>query len=81
MDGKLKEILEELKKELGIKERVKIVKKDYKRKLGSVSIEKKEIRISKKILNDEKLLRKVLYHELLHIKLKTKWHTPEFWEL
>jgi len=78
MDSKLKNILEELKEELGIIEDVNVITKNYKRKLASVSLDKRLIRINKKILDDEKLLRKILFHELLHIKLDTKWHTPEF---
>jgi len=78
MDSKLKNILEELKEELDISEDIKVITKNYKQKLASVSLDKKLIRINKKILDDEKLLRKILFHELLHIKLDTRWHTPEF---
>jgi len=78
MSKKVKEILEELKNELKINEEIKVIIKDYKYKLASVSLDKKLIRINKRIINDEKLLRDVLFHELLHIKLDTVWHTPEF---
>jgi len=81
MDSRLREILEEIKAELGLEDEIKIIKKNYKRKLASVSLDKRIIRINKNILDDEDLVRKVIHHELLHIKLNTKWHTPEFWEI
>lgn len=88
--NKLYEILKELKDELNIVDEVKIELRDYKRLIASTSIEKKIIRINRKILNEdfvlnvlgekshEDFIRKVLKHELMHIKLKTKWHVPKY---
>ncbi len=78
MNEKINKIVEELKKELEIEGIIKVHLKNYKSKIASVSLDKKIIRINKKIIDDEILLKEVLYHELLHIKLNTKWHTPEF---
>lgn len=80
MEYKLKNILEEIKRDPKIEKNIKLVVKEYKRKLGSVSINKRLIRINQKVLENEELTRKVLRHELLHIKLYTKGHTKEFFE-
>jgi len=88
----LEELLEKSKNELEIEENIKIRVRDYKRLIASASIEKKIIRINRKILNKkfvekklgeknyEKFIIKVLKHELMHIKLKTKWHVPQYFE-
>jgi len=88
----LKELLEKVKKELGIEDEIKIEIKDYKKIIASASIEKKIIRINRKILdrefvekelgksNHRKFIEKVLKHELMHIKLKTRWHIPQYFE-
>ncbi len=88
----LKDLVEEIKKELGIEEKVKIELKNYKRLIASTSLEKNIIRINRKILdkdfvekklgyeNHEEFVMKVLKHELMHIKLKTRWHVPQYFE-
>ncbi len=80
MNEKIHRILKEIKQELNVNDDIKISIKNYKRKMASVSLDKKIIRINKEIINDEEILREILYHEILHIKLNTKWHTPEFFK-
>ncbi len=88
---KLKDLLEKIKRELGIKDNIKIELKDYKRLIASTSLEKNVIRINRKVLdkkfvekrlgyNHEDFIKRVLKHELMHIKLKTKWHMPQYFE-
>ncbi len=88
---KLKDLLEKIKRELGIEENIKIELKDYKRLIASTSLEKNVIRINRKVLDKkfvekrlgyshEDFIKRVLKHELMHIKLKTKWHTPQYFE-
>ncbi len=82
MKEKIINIVEELKKELGLENvEVNVEIKEFKRKVASVSLNNNTIRINKEVLEDEVFLRKILLHELLHIKLNTKWHTPEFLEI
>jgi len=77
----LKLILNEMKKELGISEDVKVVVKPMKTKAASVTLGKNEIRINRNLLDlDEDCIRYLILHELTNIKLKTKYHTGEFYE-
>jgi len=84
VDSKITEVfklLEEIKKRMGVKEDIKVVIKPYKKKIAFVYIDKNTIYINEKILDNKKLVEEVLWHELMHIKLKTRWHTKEFFEL
>ena len=88
----LEDLLEKIKKELGIEEKVKIELKDYKKLIASTSLKKNIIRINRKIIDKdfvekklgyrtyEDFIIKILKHELMHIKLKTKWHIPQYFE-
>ena len=78
----LKLILNEMKKELGISEDVKVVVKPMKTKAASVTLGKNEIRINRNLLSlDEDCIRYLILHELIHIKLKTKYHTEAFYKI
>lgn len=78
---KIKNMIENLRKELGIEEEVGIKMKPMKRKKATVSLLKKEIRINKNLLSDmsEQELREIIIHELLHLKYGI-FHTKEFLE-
>ena len=82
-----------LRKELGIKNEIKVEFKKYKRLLGNASIKRNVIRLNEDILNMKwikenyvkdqlEFIKKLIKHELMHIKTKSKWHNPKyFWDL
>ena len=82
-----------LRKELGIKNEIKVEFKKYKRLLGNASIKGNVIRLNEDILNTKwvkenyvkdqlEFIKKLIKHELMHIKTKSKWHDPKyFWDL
>ena len=78
----LRTILNEMKKELGISEDVKVVVKPMKTKAASVTLGKNEIRLNRNLLDlGEDCIRYLILHELTHIKLKTRYHTGEFYKI
>ena len=81
--AKINEILEEAKKDYGIGDKIKVVLKPMKVKAASVSLKKGIVRLNKNIVDpeDDVLLRYLIYHELAHYKLKSKYHTRDFYEL
>jgi len=76
----LKEILNELKNELKISEPIKIELKPMKTKAASISLRKNTIRINKNIIPnlDLECIEYLLLHELIHFKLKSKYHNGKF---
>ena len=76
-------ILEELKAILGIADRVKLELRPLKTKAASVSLRRKVIRLSKHLLPklDKVSLRYLIFHELVHLKLRTIHHTRDFYRL
>lgn len=79
MTEKLEEIVRELKSKIGIEEDVGIKLKKFKLKLASVSLSKKVIYINAELIEklDEKEIRYIIAHELLHIKHGV-FHTTKF---
>lgn len=79
----LMEILEELKAILGITDKVKLELRPLKTKAASISLRRKVIRISKYLIPklDEVSLRYLIFHELVHLKLRTIHHTQDFYKL
>jgi len=78
--NQLKEILNQLKKELGIQELIKLELKPMKTKAASISLRKSTIRINKNIIPnlDTECIKYLLLHELIHYKLKSTYHNGEF---
>jgi predicted metal-dependent hydrolase len=65
---------------LGVKEDVKIKIRRYKTKTAFVDLRSKIIYINRDLLDlGEDVIEYLLLHELLHIKLKEKHHTAQFY--
>ena len=65
---------------LGVKEDVKIKIRRYKTKTAFVDLRSKIIYINRDLLDlGEDVVEYLLLHELLHIKLKEKHHTAQFY--
>ena len=77
----IRKTINELQAKIGIDGKVTFRLKPMKKKVASVSLTKMEIRINKNLLSkmDEMELRKVIAHELLHIKHGI-YHTKKFEE-
>ena len=76
-----KVILEKAKRDFGIDDNFKIIKKRMKIKAASISFKTRVIRINKQLDYDPELINYLIYHELAHYKLGTKLHNAEFYEL
>jgi len=79
--NEIKEILEKAKKDYGIQDDFKIRIKKLKLKGASVSMGKMIIRLNEDLIHDPKIVAYLIYHELAHYKLHTKFHGPEFYKL
>jgi len=78
----LKKILKECMEAVGINENVRIRLKKYKTKAASVNIRKRIITLNEDVLDlGEDVLRYLILHELIHLKLKSPHHNEEFKEL
>ncbi len=77
----IRRMVDNLRRELGIEEKVSVRIKPMKRKKATISLIRKEIRINKNILPDisERELMEIVVHELLHLKYGI-FHTREFLE-
>jgi predicted metal-dependent hydrolase len=75
----IKKLINEIREETGIEEKVTLRLIPMKRKIASISLKKKEIRINDRLLDkfDEDMLREIIAHELLHIK-HGMYHTLNF---
>jgi len=73
-------ILTEVKRILSIDEDFKIVLYPMKRKVASISLKSKTIRINKNVLDmlNEDQLKYILIHELIHYKLRKQNHDNDF---
>ena len=79
---KLAEILEECKKLVGYEGVVKVKLKHYKVKAATVNLKRKTIYINPHMLElGEEVVRYLLVHELLHLKLNTLNHGSEFYRI
>jgi predicted metal-dependent hydrolase len=75
----IKEILRKYKLRLGINEEVKVKVRNYKTRAAFCNIKTKTIYINKNLLDlDDDILEYLILHELLHIKLNSKYHTDDF---
>jgi predicted metal-dependent hydrolase len=67
---------------LGVKEDVKIKIRRYKTKAAFVDLRSKIIYINRDLLDlGEDVIEYLLLHELLHIKLREKHHTAQFYAI
>lgn len=76
-------ILNDLKQDLGIKEKIKLEIKPMKIKAASISLNKNIIKINKSLLPqlDPQCVKYLILHELLHLKLKNTYHNNNFYEI
>ena len=77
---RVKALLEQAKENIGVDDEVRIMLHPMKRKIASVSLKTKTIRINKNLLetlNDDELYY-ILVHELIHIKLSSLNHGNGF---
>jgi len=76
---KVNEILEEYKRSLGINHDVKIKLRRYKTKSAFVNLKTMTIFINELLLDlGEEVIRYLVLHELIHLKLNSKYHDSEF---
>jgi len=76
---KVNEILEEYKRSLGINEDVKIKLRRYKTKSAFVNLKTRTIFINELLLDlGDEVLRYLVLHELIHLKLNSKYHDSVF---
>lgn len=75
-------ILDEVKDRLGVKDSIKLELKSMKVKAASISIKRGIIRLNKDLIKDldTDAIRYLIIHELIHYKLKSKYHSKEFYE-
>jgi len=78
----LKEVLQELKKELNISEEIKLEIKPMKTQAASISFRTNIIRVNKNLINDLDIecFRYLILHELIHYKTKSKYHNYVFYK-
>lgn len=78
---RVKRIFEHYKKVLGLED-VKLEFKEYKTKIASCSLKRRKITLSTRLLNlDDSVIKYIILHELLHLKLNSKYHGNEFHKL
>jgi len=76
---KVNEILEEYKRSLGINQDVKIKLRRYKSKSAFVNLKTRTVFINELLLDlGEEVIRYLVLHELIHLKLNSKYHDSEF---
>ena len=79
--NEIKEILEKAKKDYGIQDDFKIKIKKLKLKGASISMRKRIIRLNEDLIHDPEIVTYLIYHELAHYKLHTRFHSYEFYKL
>ena len=78
----IEEILREYKSKLEINEDVKIKVKNYKTRAAFSNLVTKTIYINRNLLDLGKdVLRYLMLHEMLHIKLNSKYHNGSFYKM
>jgi predicted metal-dependent hydrolase len=77
--GLVEEILKKYKEELGINDEVRVKIKKYKTRSAFINLKTKTIFINENLLElGEEVLRYLILHELIHLKLNSKYHDSEF---
>jgi len=78
----IERILSEYRLMLGIRDDVKVRVRRYKTKAALSNIKTRTIYINKDLLDlGEEIIRYLLLHELLHIKLQGKYHDERFYAM
>jgi len=78
----LQKVLIEYKEMLNINDDVRIRLRRYKTKAASVNIRKNIITLNKEVLDlGEDVIRYLILHELIHLKLRSPYHDAAFKEL
>jgi len=80
MDG-VKTILETTKMDFEMHDNFKIRIKKLKTKAASISFGTRVIRLNKELVNNPEFVTYLIYHELTHYKLHTRFHGHEFYKL
>ncbi len=77
---RIKNLLTEIKKEIGVDKEVKLKIVPMKGKIASLSIDKGVLRLNQNVVEklDEKELRYILLHELIHLKVNDVNHGSLF---
>ena len=79
--NKVKAILETTKLDFEMHDNFKIRIKRLKTKAASISFGTRVIRLNKELANDPEFVTYLIYHELAHYKLHTRFHSYEFYKL
>jgi len=74
-------MLEKARRDFEIPDDFKIVRKKMKAKAASISFKARVIRINEELDGDPEFINYLIYHELAHYRLGTKFHNKEFYEL
>jgi len=79
--NKVKAILETTKLDFEMHDNFKIRIKRLKTKAASISFRTREIRLNEELIHDPEFVTYLIYHELTHYKLHTRFHGYEFYKL
>jgi len=77
--GLVEEILKKYKEELGINDEVRVKIKKYKTRSAFINLKTKTIFINEVLLYlGEEVVKYLIVHELIHLKLNSRYHSAEF---
>ena len=87
----VKRLLSEIVTAMNVSRDVKVELREYKNRIAITSLSSGVIRLNRSLLNrrwtmtkfgedPEQAIRRILKHEVLHIKLGTKWHPPKYFK-
>jgi predicted metal-dependent hydrolase len=77
--GLVEEILKKYKEALGINDEIRVKIKKYKTRPAFINLKTKTIFINENLLElGEEVLRYLILHELIHLKLNSKYHDDKF---
>lgn len=74
-------LLASLSSQLGLDGRVRLRIKRYKKWAASANLRTATITIDEELANSYEVAKYLILHELIHIKLNTKYHNDEFYRL
>jgi predicted metal-dependent hydrolase len=78
----IEKILEEYKQKLGINDAIKVKIKRYKTKTAFTNLKTRTIYVNRDMLDlGEDVIKYLILHELIHIKLNNKYHDHEFFKI
>jgi len=80
-NAQLRAMLEKAREDLEIPDDFKIETENLKEKAASISFNSRVISINEELLYDPEIANYLIYHELAHYKLRTKYHPPRFYDL